>query len=283
MTEPDPKTVREIGEDAIREHTAVLIRDYVTGLDYLDLAEYMADQDTIGGVYLADLDGPEIDDVQRRILLAASAALVTVSWPDEQPQDVAGLTERASDLAHELGEERADRVAHRAEIRRLRMWLHELGYDAMAVDARLGASVLEDEQPQDERDACSTWLDARQADVAHDHDRSGMTPDSCYCGLPTPCEQRADDMAAIEQLRAVLGRRAELVAEAKRARAELAELRPEYGVRITYTSTRMAEMPVGDDADEAADQVARIAQSRDVVAAVTIQRPVGAWKAADDA
>lgn len=40
---------------AIRAYAADLIRAYVTGFDYLDLAEHMADDDTIDGVYVADL------------------------------------------------------------------------------------------------------------------------------------------------------------------------------------------------------------------------------------
>ena len=63
------------------------------------------------------------------------------------------------------------------------------------------------------------WLDVRQADVVHDHDRPGMTPDSCYCGLPQPCEQRADDLAAIEKLRTVLAENARFLAERDDARA----------------------------------------------------------------
>lgn len=60
-------------DEAIRAYAADLIRAYAAGLDYLDLAEHMADNDTIGDVPIADLDGPEIDDMQRRILDAAHA------------------------------------------------------------------------------------------------------------------------------------------------------------------------------------------------------------------
>lgn len=101
-----------------------------------------------------------------------------------------------------------------------------------------------DEQPQDEREACGVWLDARQADVAHDHDRPGMTSDSCYCGLPKPCEQRADDMAAIEQLRAVLGRRAELVAENARLWEELEAAQAEQDGDVRAVSTLLAAVRV---------------------------------------
>lgn len=58
---------------AICAYAAELIRAYAAGLDYLDLAEHMAYDDTIGDVRIADLDGPEIDDMQRRILDAAHA------------------------------------------------------------------------------------------------------------------------------------------------------------------------------------------------------------------
>lgn len=58
---------------AIRTYVVDLIRAYAAGLDYLDLAEHMANDDTIDGVHIADLDGPEIDDLQRRILDAAHA------------------------------------------------------------------------------------------------------------------------------------------------------------------------------------------------------------------
>lgn len=49
-----------------------------------------------------------------------------------------GWQTRAENLAHELAEQRVDRVAYMAQLRRLRAWLDELGYDAIAVDARLG-------------------------------------------------------------------------------------------------------------------------------------------------
>lgn len=86
-TEPDPQTVRDISDASIRAYAAVLIQDYAASLDYLDLAEHMADEDHIGGVHLADLDGPEIDDLQRRILNAAHTAEIATSWPDKRTQD----------------------------------------------------------------------------------------------------------------------------------------------------------------------------------------------------
>lgn len=54
-------------------------------------------------------------------------------------------------------------------------------------------------------------------------------------------------------------------------------LRPEYGVRVVYTSTRMREEAVSDNADDAREQAAKIAENRNVVSAIPIQRPVGDW------
>lgn len=74
-----------IPEAAIRAVAADLIRAYAAELDHLALAEHLASEDTIGGVLIADLDGPDIDDMLRRILDAAHSATITVSWPAEQP------------------------------------------------------------------------------------------------------------------------------------------------------------------------------------------------------
>lgn len=60
-------------DDAIRAYAASLIRAYAAGFDYLDLAERMFDDDTIGDTRIADLAGPDIDDLQKRILDAVHA------------------------------------------------------------------------------------------------------------------------------------------------------------------------------------------------------------------
>jgi len=91
MTDAATPDAREISDASIRAYAAVLIQDYAADLDYLDLAEHMAIEDSIGGVLLTDLDGPEIDDLQRRILDAAHSAEIASSWPDEQqPAEATG-------------------------------------------------------------------------------------------------------------------------------------------------------------------------------------------------
>ena len=71
----------EITDDAVHAQAAALIRGYAAGLNHLDLAENIADQDTIGGVLLADLDRAALDDLQARILDAAHTAVVIVGRP----------------------------------------------------------------------------------------------------------------------------------------------------------------------------------------------------------
>lgn len=66
-------------DDAIRAYAADLLRAYAAGFDYLDLAEHMFDDDTIGDIRIADLDGPDIDDLQKRILDAVHA------WGNAEP------------------------------------------------------------------------------------------------------------------------------------------------------------------------------------------------------
>lgn len=69
--------------------------------------------------------------------------------------------------------------------------------------------------------ALTAWLDARQAEVEHDHrPNAGITRTSCYCDVPEPCEDRIQQLAAIEGLRAILTRSAELVAENMRMHRE---------------------------------------------------------------
>lgn len=99
MTDAATPDAREISDASIRAYAAVLIQDYAADLDYLDLAEHMAIEDSIGGVLLTDLDGPEIDDVQRRILDAAHSAEIASSWPDEQQP--AGATGPSRDVVVE--------------------------------------------------------------------------------------------------------------------------------------------------------------------------------------
>lgn len=65
---------------------------------------------------------------------------------------------------------------------------------------------------------------------------------------------------------------------AEQAEQKLAELRPEYGIRAVYISTRMREEAVSDNADDAREQAAKIAESSNVVSAVPIRRPVGEWE-----
>lgn len=60
-------------DNAIAAYAASILRAYAAGFDYLDLAENMADDDTIGNTRIADLDRPAIDDLQRRILNAMHA------------------------------------------------------------------------------------------------------------------------------------------------------------------------------------------------------------------
>jgi len=92
---------------------------------------------------------------------------------------------------------------------------------------------------------------------------------SCNCGL-VDCEIY---MSGLTRQQAQ-----ELVAEAKRARAELAKLRPEYGARVTYTDTLTAEGPIGDDAGEARARAADLAENSAVVSVTLLQRPVGDWQ-----
>lgn len=127
-TAPEPQTAHEISDAAIRAYAAVLIQDYAAGLDYLDLAEHLAGEDSIGGVLIADLDGPEIDDMLRRILSAAHTAEIASSWPDGR-QDA------------------PDRTAVKAAIARVRQ-THKLraehGYATCDYDDNAIATVLDE-------------------------------------------------------------------------------------------------------------------------------------------
>jgi len=109
-TVPGPQSERKISDAAIRAYAAVLIQDYAAGLDYLDLAEHMFVDTSIGGVLLADLDGPEIDDVQRRILSAAHTAAIASSWPHSR-QDAPNRA--AVEAAETTGGEQAQGAAGR--------------------------------------------------------------------------------------------------------------------------------------------------------------------------
>lgn len=68
----------------------------------------------------------------------------------------------------------------------------------------------------------------------------------------------------------------------KRLLAEREPLRPEYGMRVTYTSTLTAEGAVADTERQARAMLDRTKRHRDVVSAELIQRPVGDWRAVGD-
>jgi len=66
------------------------------------------------------------------------------------------------------------------------------------------------------------WLAARRTEVERNHrPNAGITRTSCYCDVPEPCEDRIQQLAAIEELCAILTRSAELVAENMRIHREL--------------------------------------------------------------
>jgi len=55
------------------------------------------------------------------------------------------------------------------------------------------------------------WLDARRAEIEHNHRDSWMGRDgSCYCDLPKPCPDRARELEAVDGLVAVLDERDDL-------------------------------------------------------------------------
>lgn len=207
-TAPDPKTVREVARKLIAASANKVFAEDIFQACYTAVpnsASGYPDPSKVGALYTA-------------VAAAIPMANVTTaaSWPDEQqhpaiPLTVTELAELRAAVDHLSGPDAFD------EDRLEPALIPVMNYMRRMLAAAKG-------QPQDEWDALGAWLDARQADIAHDHDRPGMTPDSCYCGLPKPCEQRADDMAAVEQLRAVLGRRAELVAENMRLWAQVRDM-----------------------------------------------------------
>lgn len=73
--------------------------------------------------------------------------------------------------------------------------------------------------------------------------------------------------------------------EIEKLRAELDQLRPEYGIRITYTSTLTEEAPVADTEPEARAVLDRLLAERrpDIVSAELIQRKVSEWREIGDA
>jgi hypothetical protein len=121
----------EITNDAINAYAVKVIRDQATGLDYLDLAEHMFDDTVIGGVKLAELDGPDIDDVQRRVLDQVHLARLAVGWP--AIDNFIGMPGgRLQDWANAIRQLPADQHAP--------MPLHILG-DLVAVLAEYGTLV----------------------------------------------------------------------------------------------------------------------------------------------
>lgn len=60
------------------------------------------------------------------------------------------------------------------------------------------------------------------------------------------------------------------------------QLRPEYGIRATFTSTREAEAAIGDDRDEAEARAAKLAARNDVVSAMPLRRKVTDWEELKD-
>ena len=98
---------------------------------------------------------------------------------------------------------------------------------------------------------------------------AGLAELPCSCN-DADCGNYTSALTAVETL--------ELVAEAKRASAELAKLRPEYGVRVRYTSTRIREEAISDNAGDAREQAAKVAENPNVVSAVPLKRPAGEWE-----
>lgn len=74
------ETAPQISDDAIHAQAAAYIRGHAAGLDYHDLAELVFDDSVIGGICVADLDKPAIEDMQRRLLEASHSATVIVGW-----------------------------------------------------------------------------------------------------------------------------------------------------------------------------------------------------------
>jgi hypothetical protein len=191
-----------ITDKAIRDFATWLIRDSAKQIDYLDLAEHMHDQDSIGGVLIADLDGPDIDDIQRRILDAVHA------WGNEEPEPTRAHTEDV-DAVRQTEEATLEAAA----AARLRAWFEDTS----------GPLVMD------------------EADF--------------------------DDVETV-------------LADYERAMAERKQLRDEYGIRVTYTSTRSAEGAVADTLAGALAALDRLdAENRsDVISRELIQRPVGDWR-----
>ena len=245
-TEPDPRLVREIAREAMQK-TVLKLPFYPQGITDAMVAR--------------GIDGSDMERYRaygNAVREYIREATVIVSWPDEQAQQPPAAIEVRSvaDLCEAL--ERLG-VTFVGELRPRKDGQAQAGRDGDAcagcgrdfslpyVTRQPGTGRCEDctGQPQAERDACDAWLDARQADIEHDHDRPGITPDSCYCDLPKPCEQRADDMAVIEQLRAVLSRRAELVAENMRLWEEAETAQAERNA----LAARVAELETERDDD----------------------------------
>jgi len=112
-------------------------------------------------------------------------------------------------------------------------------------------------------DEITAMSDARLEQLA------GLAELPCSCN-DADCGNYTSALTAVETR--------ELLAEVKRARTELAKLRPEYGVRVRYTSTRIREQAVSDNADDAREQATKVAQNRNVVSAVPLRRSVGEWE-----
>jgi hypothetical protein len=135
----------------------------------VDAALVEAAADAIHAFYAAHPENESEEDAIR-VLLAAALPLY---W-QQLRAELAAANERASDLTHELAEQRIDGIARRTQIRWLRAWLYELGYDWLAVERRW----QRDAEPADATAAAhsATQTDAEGAQAREDANSSSILP-----------------------------------------------------------------------------------------------------------
>ena len=131
---PDIVLARFLSDVLAAFGTAVRERDRLTSGIYA--CGWSTSAATVWTALMAPL--PSIADGISGAEAEASATFdLTIDEVRSLKDDRDGWRTQAEDLAHELAEQRVDRVAYMAQLRQLRAWLDELGYDAIAVDARL--------------------------------------------------------------------------------------------------------------------------------------------------
>lgn len=126
--------------------------------------------------------------------------------------------------------------------------------------------------------AIATELRKQATAASHEelqHERDGAKPKTCaHC-------QRNLTGASIHTIQSI-----DVCADIRHCLTRQAEqrvvLRPEYGIRVVYTSTRQAEVAIGPDRDEVETHAAALAARDNVVSAVVLQRLAGDWEELKD-